>query len=740
MAVDKIILDYDLRIKNLESKMAAFEGGLNKMEKTGKKAVSTIEKGFNDVGRSIIATAGILGAAQITEKIISIGTESVKLAAKAEGVEIAFKRLNDPNLLNQLREATKGTVSDLQLMQNTLRAQNFKIPLQELAKLFEFARRRAKETGEDVNFLVDSIVLGIGRKSPLILDNLGISAVELRQKLKGVNTETASVADIAKVVGDIATEELRKMGNETDTTGDKIARMNAKWENTKKAIGDAIIVFADWIKLTNDVPSFEEQTNNAVTLLKVINGAVNELGVSQNELQTLVREGSNGIGELTEKGKVFLDVFRQAEPLTAFGVDLKNLINIGEDGYPRLNAFAIDLQKTLGLLSETQDENINKEIRTIGVIREEIKAQRELLEQTKARYKDTEPILKQINKLEDELNRLLKLREFQYKQLKTLDAEFKKSSLELTKEITTEEDELIEEEYKKTVALKDARIQNQQTAQDFIIGSIYTILAHVEAASQRELEILREKNNEQKKLIDETLDYDIDANSRRFELGIISKRNFETQKEKLEKDAAKRKEALDKQLEQKEREARRQSAIRNKLGAAFDITISTAVNVAKLLATPPLAIAAGIAGAAQLALVLAQPIPQFAKGKKKGEKAGMSLVGERGPEVMFVPDSASILNNNDYKQNEGIITAMQNHKVDDYIMKTWIPKKMKKKSVADNISESIRLHAALGEGNVSEIVNAIGKNRRVEIKNSGELARQIAREISIGEFYKRKYG
>jgi hypothetical protein len=125
-------------------------------------------------------------------------------------------------------------------MQRAVQASNFKLPLDQLAGLLKFASARARETGEDVDYLVNSIVLGIGRKSPLILDNLGISAVELRERLKGVGVEATSVADIAKIVGDIATEELEKMGDQADTSADRIAQIGVAFENMQVKAGKAI--------------------------------------------------------------------------------------------------------------------------------------------------------------------------------------------------------------------------------------------------------------------------------------------------------------------------------------------------------------------------------------------------------------------------------------------------------------------------------------------------------------------
>ena len=75
------------------------------------------------------------------------------------------------------------TVSDLQLMQTAVKAANFKLPLDQLAKYLKFAQQRAIETGESIDNLVESIVLGISRKSIPIIDNLGISAQQVQEEV-----------------------------------------------------------------------------------------------------------------------------------------------------------------------------------------------------------------------------------------------------------------------------------------------------------------------------------------------------------------------------------------------------------------------------------------------------------------------------------------------------------------------------------------------------------------------------
>ena len=220
----------------------AAQEAANAQKKAAQEAAQAQQKNLDQIKSTVTSLAATMGVAFGIQEIASFAKEAVELAGKVEGVQIAFNRLNQPKLLDELRKATKGTVSDLNLMTAAVRASNFQIPMEQMGSLLEFARRRAKETGESIDYLVESIVVGIGRKSPLILDNLGISAIELRKRFNGISVEAAEVGDVARIVGDIATEELEKMGIEAETTGDKIARIKSEFDNAKAAAGEFFIV------------------------------------------------------------------------------------------------------------------------------------------------------------------------------------------------------------------------------------------------------------------------------------------------------------------------------------------------------------------------------------------------------------------------------------------------------------------------------------------------------------------
>jgi hypothetical protein len=87
-----------------------------------------------------------------------------------------------------------------------------------------------------MQYMLESITLGIGRKSLLILDNLGISAEAIRSKLNGVGIESASVAQIQEIVAEIAKERTAEMGEAYETVGVKIGKIKSAFANMREEI------------------------------------------------------------------------------------------------------------------------------------------------------------------------------------------------------------------------------------------------------------------------------------------------------------------------------------------------------------------------------------------------------------------------------------------------------------------------------------------------------------------------
>ena len=185
-----------------------------------------------------------LAWAAVGAGIVKVAGDMAKAAAEAQGITNQFQKIADPSLLENLRKATRNTVSDVELMKAAIKAQNFNIPLKNLATYFEFATTKAIQTGESVDYLVNSIITGLGRESVLILDNLGVSAVAIKEEMAGG-------ASMAEALGAIIQRDLGNAGETASTAAVNIAQVKAAWDNLKVTIGNSQVIQKALLTVTN---------------------------------------------------------------------------------------------------------------------------------------------------------------------------------------------------------------------------------------------------------------------------------------------------------------------------------------------------------------------------------------------------------------------------------------------------------------------------------------------------------
>lgn len=160
--------------------------------------------------------------------------KSIELAESADGITHAFAKIGTTDYLQKLRTATKGTVSDIELMKAAVKAKDFRIPLEDLGKYLSFAQLKAQQTGQSLDYMVDSIVTGLGRKSPMILDNLGLSAAEIKE-------QTAKTGDFMKGVAKIVENNLAQAGETYISAADRAAQRTVALENAQRSLGEALL-------------------------------------------------------------------------------------------------------------------------------------------------------------------------------------------------------------------------------------------------------------------------------------------------------------------------------------------------------------------------------------------------------------------------------------------------------------------------------------------------------------------
>ena len=220
------------RLKTVNARMAE----LRQNAKNFKELASS--DGYNEFFLGQVAVKGIEVAVGWGKTLLGTLSDtidkSIELAESADGVAHAFEKIGTADYLQELRTATKNTVSDIELMKAAVKAKDFRIPLEDLGKYLSFAQLKAQQTGQELDYMVDSIVTGLGRQSPQILDNLGLSAAEISEKTK-------ETGDFMKGVAKIVEKNLAQAGETYISAADRATQRTVDLQNAQLALGKALV-------------------------------------------------------------------------------------------------------------------------------------------------------------------------------------------------------------------------------------------------------------------------------------------------------------------------------------------------------------------------------------------------------------------------------------------------------------------------------------------------------------------
>jgi hypothetical protein len=249
---------------------------------------------------------------------------------------------------------------------------------------------------------------------------------------------------------------------------------------------------------------------------------------------------------------------------------------------------------------------------------------------------------------------------------------------------------------------------------------------------ESEIELKREQSDAEIAGIDERIRANEDARSR----DLISLRDFNAEDKKLK---AQKKQAED-NIAKEISELKTKQAIADKAFAVSQVIINTQMAASKTTGKLgifgiPLNVLIYALGAIQVATILAQPIPKFAKGTKSAH-GSMSLVGEQGPEFMFVPQYSKILTADQTKRHSSMIDAMYDNKLQEHLDKFYISpaliaqqkifERKQQQNFANNIANSFLLNSrGLSYNDLDKI-----RSKGTTIRNAEELAGLIAEQIA----------
>ena len=241
---------------------------LNKEASTTKNVGDSITKGFKDFGKSLLMAGGAIFALDKLGKGFSEIIKMAKTASNFNQIQMSFRNMarvageSADAVIASLQEMSGHTINELDLMTAASKASLLGLPVDKFDELMQIARASATATGGDVKQMFADIVTGIGRASPMILDNLGITIKigEANQKYAdsiGKTVEQMSAEDKKMAILNATLESGRKIMEQVGEAGQNLTdaeiwqQLTAGVDDLKIALGqtmmEGIKPFVKWL-------------------------------------------------------------------------------------------------------------------------------------------------------------------------------------------------------------------------------------------------------------------------------------------------------------------------------------------------------------------------------------------------------------------------------------------------------------------------------------------------------------
>lgn len=678
---------------------------------TAQKQTAASAKGVATQFGEVYSAIKLIIAAGLARELVEMSFSMAKLNGNIEGVERAFNRAFPQGkiLLQDLRDATHGTVSDFELMQRTLQATNLGVSVDNLATLFEFAAARAQQTGESVDYLVNSIVRGIGRKSVLVLDNLGLSATRLKAQFDGVSIASKSVAEVTEGVAEIAKIELAKMGGYLETSATTVDQTAVAWQTFKKEVADSS--FWDAI-----VANIKGMTEALTATIRAIKGESFEDQIKRQQREEIalatVREFMNR--RFTKDKKENIKILQ--EEIQALTEDL---------------GFYVRLKETQEGLNKEREKQL-KGFSNLPSLNQRQKEREELQKQIEI----TKQVIK--NKTEDALidQEVLKLLRDKLLALQKVNKEQEKVKDEGPRAKPEKLTQVVDIRFVDPITGEISKEHGDHVMRDFMMSAQKVIDSigpfHIpvqpfipmtdweKSLESNKAEIVNTTSGIIQEQIDSIMRADVDA----YQARIDAARDFYSEQIELAGDNERAKDELRIKEDRAIKKLEKEKADREKKAAKAGIIVSTALGIIRVFTENGLTFADKLIKAAIVAaqgasqLAVASRARYYAKGEIdiKGPGTGtsdsISARLSRGESVMTAEETLS---------SKGIFKAVRARKLNDRVMK-------------DIVSGRSGGAAAVGFDD-SNIVKGLQdlKNSQPDIIQRANLAYDVRKK---GEYYK----
>ncbi len=232
----------------VKSGLASAKGDLQKFgaeaSTYGSQASSSMSSLTGVISTVGAAFAGVTAAVAVGKQVFDFGIEGAQLQRLEQAGQNLAAGMGESfdNIVAAIRKASLGMVSNADIMLAANRAMMLGVgqSAEQMADLMQVAAFRARAMGITTTQAFNDIVTGIGRMSPMILDNLGIvidSETRFREYAASIGTTADKLDDATKkqvLLNQVIAEGKKQIddagGLALDNAG-KVEQMDAAWKN-----------------------------------------------------------------------------------------------------------------------------------------------------------------------------------------------------------------------------------------------------------------------------------------------------------------------------------------------------------------------------------------------------------------------------------------------------------------------------------------------------------------------------
>ena len=267
----------------------------------GSVATGNVDFFNSSLGKTFATLGKVTAGLYIAKRAVDIFTGGIASLAREgfrlEGLESGFNTLQravgavPEQSLNNLRKATQGLVSDVEIYQKANQAVLLNIPTELFNDAAAAAVKLGRAMGIDAAFALESLSLGLGRQSRLYLDNLGIvvNATQAYQNFgASVGKSADQLTDAEKRYAFFAeTQRKLKEGLEglpeiQDSVGVAFTRLQTSIENASN----------EFIKGFNSSRQLAELFNSLAGVVDKLTPKLNILGAALADLIQYVTQNN----------------------------------------------------------------------------------------------------------------------------------------------------------------------------------------------------------------------------------------------------------------------------------------------------------------------------------------------------------------------------------------------------------------------------------------------------------------